>query len=220
MSGGHALLLREVGDRPRLAALDLSVPAVRADESFDDGLVSGWPPWSRRRPVRRHDQLPAGRDVRAARPRAAKPADAMKILVLGGYGVFGGRLVQLLLRDGHNVWAAGRNLQKAQRFTERHRGLPLQIGSAPRSVSDPEREHRRRRRCLRPFSSLRWCASGPGILPRKRTELSRLMTPASRRESASSTPVPAVSPYRVRRVYQRFRLPSRERCRQTSRPFT
>jgi saccharopine dehydrogenase-like NADP-dependent oxidoreductase len=51
----------------------------------------------------------------------------MKILVLGGYGVFGGRLVQLLLRDGHNVWVAGRSLQEAQRFTEQHQGIPLQL---------------------------------------------------------------------------------------------
>ena len=51
----------------------------------------------------------------------------MKVLILGGYGVFGGRLAQLLLRDGHDVWVAGRSLQKAERFTERHGGQALQV---------------------------------------------------------------------------------------------
>ncbi len=37
----------------------------------------------------------------------------MKILLLGGYGVFGGRLAQLLVRDGHAVTIAGRNLNAA-----------------------------------------------------------------------------------------------------------
>lgn len=40
----------------------------------------------------------------------------MKITVIGGYGVFGGRLVQLLRRDGHEVTVAGRDLARAQRF--------------------------------------------------------------------------------------------------------
>ncbi len=38
----------------------------------------------------------------------------MKVVVLGGYGVFGARLVRLLARDGHEVIVAGRNLQKAR----------------------------------------------------------------------------------------------------------
>ena len=33
----------------------------------------------------------------------------MKIVVLGGYGVFGSGLAELLLRDGHTVWLAGRS---------------------------------------------------------------------------------------------------------------
>tara|TARA_R110001583_G_scaffold71050_5_gene200546 strand:- start:58729 stop:60348 length:1620 start_codon:yes stop_codon:yes gene_type:complete len=38
----------------------------------------------------------------------------MKIVVLGGYGVFGSRLARLLIRDGHDVTIAGRNVRKAQ----------------------------------------------------------------------------------------------------------
>ena len=39
----------------------------------------------------------------------------MKVLVLGGYGVFGERLARLLVRDGHEVTVAGRDAKKAQR---------------------------------------------------------------------------------------------------------
>ncbi|UWR81682.1 DUF4166 domain-containing protein [Phaeobacter inhibens] len=38
----------------------------------------------------------------------------MKILVLGGYGVFGARLARLLVADGHEVCVAGRNLEAAR----------------------------------------------------------------------------------------------------------
>ncbi|MPQ95324.1 SDR family oxidoreductase [Thioclava sp. JE_KL1] len=38
----------------------------------------------------------------------------MKILVLGGCGVFGARLVKLLIVDGHEVCIAGRNLEEAR----------------------------------------------------------------------------------------------------------
>ncbi|AZQ68103.1 SDR family NAD(P)-dependent oxidoreductase [Silicimonas algicola] len=38
----------------------------------------------------------------------------MKILVLGGYGVFGARLARLLIADGHDVCIAGRNLEEAR----------------------------------------------------------------------------------------------------------
>lgn len=38
----------------------------------------------------------------------------MNVLVLGGYGVFGTRLCELLCRDGHDVWIAGRDLTKAK----------------------------------------------------------------------------------------------------------
>lgn len=40
----------------------------------------------------------------------------MKVVVLGGYGVFGARLVRLLKRDGHDVVVAGRSEARAQAF--------------------------------------------------------------------------------------------------------
>ena len=43
----------------------------------------------------------------------------MKIVVLGGYGVFGARLVELLARDGHSVIVAGRSAEKAQALAAR-----------------------------------------------------------------------------------------------------
>jgi len=46
----------------------------------------------------------------------------MKVFVVGGYGVFGGRLTRLLLRDGAQVAVAGRNLEKARAFTCRYGG--------------------------------------------------------------------------------------------------
>jgi hypothetical protein len=38
----------------------------------------------------------------------------LKVLILGGYGVFGERLARLLVRDGHAVTVAGRDAGKAQ----------------------------------------------------------------------------------------------------------
>lgn len=40
----------------------------------------------------------------------------MKVLLLGGYGVFGERLARLLVRDGHAVTIAGRDAKAAQRL--------------------------------------------------------------------------------------------------------
>ncbi len=40
----------------------------------------------------------------------------MRVLIVGGYGVFGERLARLLLRDGHRVWVAGRDLAAAERL--------------------------------------------------------------------------------------------------------
>ncbi len=50
-----------------------------------------------------------------------------RILILGGYGVFGGRLAQLLLRDGHEVIVAGRSLRRADAFCAAHGGVPLML---------------------------------------------------------------------------------------------
>lgn len=46
----------------------------------------------------------------------------MKILILGGYGVFGGRLVQLLAGQGLDLIVAGRDLQRARAFCATHPG--------------------------------------------------------------------------------------------------
>lgn len=42
----------------------------------------------------------------------------MKVIVLGGYGVFGARLVRLLRRDGHHVWVAGRDALGAKALAD------------------------------------------------------------------------------------------------------
>jgi len=42
----------------------------------------------------------------------------VKVLVLGGYGVFGERLARLLVRDGHTVTIAGRDGGKARKLAE------------------------------------------------------------------------------------------------------
>lgn len=42
----------------------------------------------------------------------------MKVLILGGYGVFGARLARLLVRDGHEVTVAGRDADKARRLAD------------------------------------------------------------------------------------------------------
>ncbi|MBL4787348.1 MAG: NAD(P)-binding domain-containing protein, partial [Cohaesibacteraceae bacterium] len=51
----------------------------------------------------------------------------MKIVIAGGYGVFGSRLAELLLRDGHDVWLAGRSQDKAQALADRIGGQPLVV---------------------------------------------------------------------------------------------
>jgi len=43
----------------------------------------------------------------------------LKIVIAGGYGVFGSRLAELLVRDGHQVTIAGRNESKAQAAASR-----------------------------------------------------------------------------------------------------
>ena len=51
----------------------------------------------------------------------------MKVVILGGYGVFGALLAELLVRDGHDVWIAGRDLKKAKTCAERLGIRPLQV---------------------------------------------------------------------------------------------
>lgn len=49
----------------------------------------------------------------------------MKILILGGYGVFGGRLAELLADlPGLDLFICGRDLARATRFCAAYRGLP------------------------------------------------------------------------------------------------
>jgi hypothetical protein len=51
----------------------------------------------------------------------------MRILILGGYGVFGGRLARLLIRDNIETIIAGRDYRKACAFTAEFGGEPLMI---------------------------------------------------------------------------------------------
>ncbi|MEL7132296.1 MAG: saccharopine dehydrogenase NADP-binding domain-containing protein, partial [Pseudomonadota bacterium] len=38
----------------------------------------------------------------------------MKVVIVGGYGVFGSLTARLLVRDGHQLWLAGRRPEKAR----------------------------------------------------------------------------------------------------------
>jgi saccharopine dehydrogenase-like NADP-dependent oxidoreductase len=51
----------------------------------------------------------------------------MKVLIVGGYAGFGGRLTRLLLGDGAQVSVAGRDLRQARAFTCRYGGEALQL---------------------------------------------------------------------------------------------
>ena len=64
----------------------------------------------------------------------------MKVVVLGGYGVFGSRLAELLLRDGHTVWLAGRDLEKARKLTTVIGGHPMSVDvrARPEIIFGPE----------------------------------------------------------------------------------
>lgn len=69
----------------------------------------------------------------------------MKILILGGYGVFGGRLARLLSDiDGLELIIAGRSLARAQSFCATYRGLgrvhPLALERL--NIADGLRAHR------------------------------------------------------------------------------
>ena len=70
----------------------------------------------------------------------------MRVVVLGGYGVFGSRLAELLMRDGHDVLIAGRHLGKLAALAARlrckhvvldHRNDPQALfGASPDVVID------------------------------------------------------------------------------------
>jgi Domain of unknown function (DUF4166)/Saccharopine dehydrogenase NADP binding domain len=58
----------------------------------------------------------------------AERKTSQRILILGGYGVFGGKLAVLLLRNPrYEVIVAGRDLKKAQTFCEQHGGIPVAL---------------------------------------------------------------------------------------------
>lgn len=51
----------------------------------------------------------------------------MRVAILGGYGVFGARLAELLQRDGHEVIIVGRSLSKAQALASRLGATALNV---------------------------------------------------------------------------------------------
>ena len=58
------------------------------------------------------------------------------VLIIGGYGVFGGKLAQALARDGRfDVVVAGRNLAKAEAFCEEFGGRALVFDTRSTSLS-------------------------------------------------------------------------------------
>jgi nucleoside-diphosphate-sugar epimerase len=77
----------------------------------------------------------------------------MRVVILGGYGVFGSRLAELLLRDGHDVWIVGRSLEKAQALAARIGGHSMVADArvAPDAIFD----------CNRRSSSMRLVRSRP-----------------------------------------------------------
>ncbi len=65
----------------------------------------------------------------------------MKVLILGGYGVFGGRIGQLLAQDDVTLLIAGRSLTKATAFcTGQRLGQPLQADRI--TITETLHEHR------------------------------------------------------------------------------
>ena len=75
------------------------------------------------KPIDRTDPVEGNPD-----PACQAAPDLRKVLILGGYGVFGGRLARLLLQDGIEVIVAGRDAGKAAAFTKQYGGNPLFIG--------------------------------------------------------------------------------------------
>ena len=54
----------------------------------------------------------------------------MKVAIFGGYGVFGSRLAELLVRDGHHVIIIGRNGQAAEALAAKIGGASLELDRA------------------------------------------------------------------------------------------
>ncbi|WP_170416515.1 saccharopine dehydrogenase family protein [Ruegeria atlantica] len=62
----------------------------------------------------------------------------MKVVIIGGYGVFGSLTAQLLARDGHQLWLAGRHPEKGRTAAQElgARTLKLDIHNAPEALFD------------------------------------------------------------------------------------
>ena len=66
----------------------------------------------------------------------------MRVLILGGYGAFGGRLARLLIQDDIHTIIAGRNIRKASAFARQFGGEPLAVDLAeelsPIAAANPD----------------------------------------------------------------------------------
>ena len=62
----------------------------------------------------------------------------MKVVIIGGYGVFGSLTARLLARDGHQLWLAGRRPEKGRALAHElgARTLSVDIGNAPEALFD------------------------------------------------------------------------------------
>lgn len=83
----------------------------------------------------------------------AEPSSRKRIVILGGYGVFGGKLAEALLRHEHlEVIVAGRSLQKAEAFCRQHGGTAAVLDRTSPDLAASLR-------ALRPFVTID--AAGP-----------------------------------------------------------
>lgn len=63
----------------------------------------------------------------------------MKVVIVGGYGVFGSLIARLLRRDGHMIWLAGRNPKKARAQAKALKVLAIEsnVEASPGALLDP-----------------------------------------------------------------------------------
>ncbi|MEM9393375.1 MAG: DUF4166 domain-containing protein [Pseudomonadota bacterium] len=64
----------------------------------------------------------------------------MNVVIVGGYGVFGSLIARLLMRDGHNVWLAGRTPHKALSVAKDLGALAIErnVDASPNALFDPK----------------------------------------------------------------------------------
>jgi saccharopine dehydrogenase-like NADP-dependent oxidoreductase len=64
----------------------------------------------------------------------------VKVVIVGGYGVFGALTARLLARDGHQLWLAGRRPEKARVLAQKigARTLKLDLHKAPEELFEVE----------------------------------------------------------------------------------